>query len=121
MREFIYEYRISLSDTDAGGIVYHSNYIAIAERARTEMLREIGIEKMILDAEEIDIEYMRPGTVDDLVTVHSTVSAIDDGQCAISQIVERGDETLAEMHVKAFLRSLSDLNVVPVPYELTEA
>ena len=52
MKEYVYRYRIALSDTDAGGIVYHSNYISIAERARMEMLREAGVEGKILDAEE---------------------------------------------------------------------
>lgn len=121
MREFIYSYRIPLSDTDAGGIVYHSNYIAIAERARMEMLRDIGMERMVLDAEEISVEYKRPGIFDDLVIVHSTVSVIDDRRCVVSQIAVRGDDTLAELQVKAVLRSLPDLEEVPVPHELTEA
>ena len=40
----IYSYttRIYYQDTDAAGIVYHANYLAIAERARTEALREMG-------------------------------------------------------------------------------
>src|SRR3546814_13639944 len=34
--------RVYYEDTDAGGIVYHANYLRFAERARTEMLRTVA-------------------------------------------------------------------------------
>ncbi|WP_341503545.1 tol-pal system-associated acyl-CoA thioesterase [Gallaecimonas sp. GXIMD4217] len=37
--------RVYYEDTDAGGIVYHANYLKFFERARTEMLRGLGIEQ----------------------------------------------------------------------------
>ncbi|HEY1857993.1 hotdog domain-containing protein, partial [Acidocella sp.] len=37
-----YELRVYYQDTDAGGIVYHANYLAFAERARAEALRALG-------------------------------------------------------------------------------
>ena len=39
----VYPVRVYYEDTDAGGVVYHSNYLRFAERARTELLREIGV------------------------------------------------------------------------------
>lgn len=38
-----YLLRVQLEDTDAGGIVYHTNYLAFAERARSAHLRCINI------------------------------------------------------------------------------
>ncbi len=35
--------RVYYEDTDAGGIVYYANYLKFFERARTEWLRELGI------------------------------------------------------------------------------
>jgi len=37
--------RIYLEDTDAGGIVYHASYLRFMERARTELLRSVGLEQ----------------------------------------------------------------------------
>jgi len=34
--------RVYYEDTDAAGVVYHSNYLNYCERARTEYLRERG-------------------------------------------------------------------------------
>jgi len=37
-----YAIRVYYEDTDAGGVVYHANYLRYAERARTEALRDLG-------------------------------------------------------------------------------
>ena len=42
---YINNVRVYYEDTDSGGVVYHSNYLKFAERARTEMLRKINIEQ----------------------------------------------------------------------------
>ena len=41
----VFKVRVYYEDTDAGGIVYHANYLKFTERARTEFLRELGIEQ----------------------------------------------------------------------------
>ena len=50
-----YLLRVQFEDTDAGGIVYHANYLAFAERARSAYLRCIDIrqeETMAAGAED---------------------------------------------------------------------
>jgi acyl-CoA thioester hydrolase len=42
--EHVFPVRVYYEDTDAGGVVYHSNYLRFAERARTELLRDFGID-----------------------------------------------------------------------------
>ena len=42
---FSFPVRIYWEDTDAGGIVYHANYLRYMERARTEFLRSLGLEQ----------------------------------------------------------------------------
>ncbi len=51
VREFIWKLRIYYEDTDAAGVVYHSNYLKFMERARTEWLRALGVEQGQLLAE----------------------------------------------------------------------
>ena len=45
---FILPLRVYYEDTDAGGVVYHSNYLNFMERARTELLRELGYDQDVL-------------------------------------------------------------------------
>ncbi|MBT6392922.1 MAG: hypothetical protein HOJ73_05990, partial [Nitrosomonadales bacterium] len=35
--------RVYYEDTDSGGVVYHANYLNFMERARTEWLRDLGV------------------------------------------------------------------------------
>ena len=48
----VFPVRVYYEDTDAGGIVYHGNYLGFAERARTELLRYLGIQQSRLWAED---------------------------------------------------------------------
>lgn len=54
---YLYMFRWPISiyyeDTDAGGVVYHSNYLKFFERARTEWLRAIGVSQTALLADDI--------------------------------------------------------------------
>jgi acyl-CoA thioester hydrolase len=74
-----YSFRVYYEDTDAGGIVYHANYLRFAERARTEALREAGIphadlvghHNLMFVVHRAEIDYMRPARIDDLVVVET--------------------------------------------------
>jgi acyl-CoA thioester hydrolase len=68
-------------DTDGGGVVYHSRYLHHFERARTEWLRDRGVNQAELAAREglvfairhMEIDWLAPARMDDLldVSVHS--------------------------------------------------
>jgi acyl-CoA thioester hydrolase len=45
MQAFVWQVRVYWEDTDAGGVVYHSQYLNFFERARTEWLRKLGVEQ----------------------------------------------------------------------------
>lgn len=68
--------RIYYEDTDAAGVVYHSNYLNYLERARTEFFRERGInvaayaaEGYIFPVVRVEIDYLRPAVHDDLISI----------------------------------------------------
>ena len=71
--------RVYYEDTDAGGLVYHANYLKFAERARTEMLRKMKIEQLILKNEyniqfvvkNLFIEFFKSAQLDDLLNIKS--------------------------------------------------
>lgn len=65
--------RVYYDDTDAGGVVYHANYLKFCERARTEYLRNLGFENSgirqetgtIIVVKKIEAEYLKPARLDD--------------------------------------------------------
>ena len=72
-----FELRVYYEDTDLAGIVYYANYLKFIERARSEWVRERGIDQRRLRADEgivfavrrIEADYLAPATFDDLLTV----------------------------------------------------
>ena len=104
------KFLISYADTDAGGVVDHSRYIDMAERARMVMLHEMGIRCRDLEKAEkpcgfmvhkLEIEYKRPAFLEDVLTVETQVLKIGGATFDLLQTVKRGDETLVEMKVYA--------------------
>ncbi|MFP3710910.1 YbgC/FadM family acyl-CoA thioesterase, partial [Paraburkholderia sp. SIMBA_009] len=68
--------RVYYEDTDAGGVVFYANYLKFLERARTEWLRDLGVNQSGLAASEqrlfvvrsLDMSYRKPARLDDLLT-----------------------------------------------------
>ncbi len=72
-----YVTRVYYEDTDAGGVVYHATYLRMAERARTEAMRELGIAHADLTAQHglffvvrrVKLDYAAPARLDDALLV----------------------------------------------------
>lgn len=107
------EHRFALTvyfeDTDTAGIVYYANYLKFMERARSDMLRAVGIDQRaakeagegVYAVAEVNIRYLRPAMLGDDLLVLSTVKAIRAASVTIHQRVMRGPETLADASVTA--------------------
>ena len=103
-----YPIRIYYEDTDAGGIVYHANYLRFAERARTEALRELGVPHAELVAQHnlmfvvrrLELDYIRPARLDDSLTVVTTPLQIAGASITLWQCFERREEELGGMKVR---------------------
>lgn len=100
--------RVYYEDTDAGGIVYHANYLNFAERGRTEMLRAMGIDQQVMRVDSglifavhaAAIRYKSPARLDDLLCIRSRVTRISGASATIDQTVLREEQVLAEIEVK---------------------
>ena len=85
--------RIYYEDTDAAGVVYHTNYFKFAERARTEMLRQLGIEQQALRAatglaftvRRCCADFILPARLDDDLVVVTRIIAL--GGASVSVVV----------------------------------
>jgi acyl-CoA thioester hydrolase len=104
----LFNLRVYYEDTDAGGLVYHANYLKYAERARTELLREAGIEQERLRREDglmfvvrrMAAEFFGPARLDDELTVATRVARLDGASLELDQEVRRADRALARLMLK---------------------
>lgn len=105
--------RVYYEDTDAGGVVYHAAYLRFMERGRTEYVRERGVtqsslsdqagEPLFFVVRHLEIEFLRPGRLDDLLTIETRVAKRGGASVAMAQRVLRGDEVLATATVTVVL------------------
>lgn len=103
-----YPVRVYYEDTDAGGIVYHANYLRWFERARSDMLRLLGIDQRAsLDAgeggyavSELAIRYRSPARLDDVVQIETRVEDLRGASCRLDQRAFRGDTALSEARLR---------------------
>jgi len=110
-REHRFPVRVYFEDTDLSGVVYHANYLRYMERARSDMLRLVGIDqRAVMEAGEgayavsdMAIKFRRPAKLDDALTVVSRLIRVRAAAVHIHQRVMRGLELLAEAEVTAAL------------------
>lgn len=106
--KFHYPLRVYFEDTDAGGIVYHANYLRWFERARTEMVRSLGVDQKTAIASgdgayavtDLAIRYVRPARLGDAIVVESTVTAARAATWRVCQQAMCGADLLAQADVR---------------------
>ncbi len=133
---FCFPVRVYYSDTDAEGIVYHTHYLDFAEHARTEMFRSLSIktqggevsQRTLLEKSglafvisSVSADFKKPGLLDDLLEVRTSISSIKRFSMVFDQKVMRGDELLVELKVKVAAIDLSVRRPTPVPQWLVDA
>jgi acyl-CoA thioester hydrolase len=95
-----YQVRVYYEDTDAGGVVYHGNYLRLAERARTEALRDLGIPHaemtqrfgLVLLVQRVKVDYLAPARLDDSLIVVSRPLSVGAASVELSQSFHRDGE-----------------------------
>lgn len=127
-REFSLPVRVYYEDTDAGGVVYHANYLKYLERARTEVLRCLGLEQTRLRREfgilfavrSLNIEYHRPAVLDDALEVRSQILHRRHASLDFQQSLHRADVpgVLAGARVRVACLSADGLRPCPLPPSL---
>ncbi len=100
--------RAYFEDTDLSGVVYHANYLRWFERARTEMLRLLGIEQRSVQeagegayaVAELTIRYLLPARLDDAVVIETRAEELRAASCRMHQQAWRGGNLLAEARLR---------------------
>ena len=120
--------RVYYEDTDAVGVVYHANYLRFAERARTEMLRCLGLEHGTLSARSglaftvrrCLVDYLAPARLDDRLEVRTSLARLGGASLDLEQRIVREGRLLVRMDVRLALIS-SALRAVRLPPALIDA
>ena len=104
----LYAVRVYYEDTDLSGIVYHANYLRWFERARSDLLRLLGIDQRAAieggegayALSEVNLRYLRPAKLDDDVVIETRCTELGAASCRMHQIARREDEMLCEAHLR---------------------
>jgi acyl-CoA thioester hydrolase len=120
--------RVYFQDTDAGGVVYHANYLNFMERARTEWLRTHGYSNaglmkefgVVFVVRSFKLDYLKPALLDDMLGVTAQIKDIGRSRIALLQSVLRNDDVLVEAEVHLVSVSIESFKPVSVPEVLRE-
>lgn len=129
MRPFSMPVRVYIEDTDAGGIVYYANYLKYMERARTECLRDAGVDlhywqhqhRRLFVVRSVSVEYHRPARFDDLLTVNANIMTFRPASIVMEQPVYRNDELLLSSTVRLACIDADTLSPTVIPNPIREA
>ena len=109
-RSHVLPVRVYYEDTDAGGIVYHANYLRFAERGRSDFLRLLGVHHRELAAlpdgglglavRSCTFDFIAPARLDDALEVVTTMVALGGATLEAEQIVRRDGADLVRGHVR---------------------
>lgn len=126
METFRWPVRVYYEDTDSGGVVYYANYLRFMERARTEWLRQFGIEQdkvreqdgVLFAVTHVDVAYLKPARFNDCLAV--SVELVAQGRVSMSfdQTVARRDDERLELcrgRIKIACLDAETLRPRPIP------
>ena len=99
--------RVYYEDTDLGGVVYYANYLRFIERARSEWIRELGIdqikmrneEKAIFVVTKIKADYLSPAHFDVILTVDTRIKVVSPVRAYFYQNIFREEKVIFRSEV----------------------
>lgn len=94
-------FRVHYEDTDMAGVVYYANYLKFIERARSDALREAGVDQramrdagLVFVVTRIEADYLSPARYDDVILVETALEALRGASATLRQAVFRAKTPL---------------------------
>ena len=120
--------RVYYQDTDAGGVVFHAQYLAFMERARTELLNAARIDlarvadedRILFLVFEIAARYHQPARLNELLAVTAEVVKMGRASMVFRHRVERGAQLLVEADVTLAVVDRDRMKPARLPERLAE-
>jgi acyl-CoA thioester hydrolase len=118
--------RVYYEDTDAGNVVYYSNYLKFMERARTEWLRDLGFEQdelsrrdgVLFAVRSVKLDFLKPARFNDLLEATAQVAKRGNASITFAQQIRREGLTLCEGEVKVACLDAATFAPHPIPPRL---
>ena len=118
--------RVYYESTDAGGVVYHAEYLKFLERARTEWLRSLGFDHQALARRHgavmvvatLAAEFVKPARLDDTLAVSVKLESLGKVRCVFAQEIRREDEVLVKAKVTVASLNAESFKPVEIPEAL---
>lgn len=125
-KRHIYPLIVYYEDTDAGGVVYHANYLAFAERARSAMLNLLGFtnrivaerHKVAIAVRHCTLDFRRPALLEDCLTVETRMIKLGGASLGFEQKIMRDGEDLVVIEIFLACMSLEEHRAQRLPDEL---
>ena len=122
-RTFSIPTRVYWEDTDAGGVVYHAQYVAFLERARTEWVRALGYGQdalrrghgLVFAVREMRIDFRKPARLDDALEVTVSLRQCRRASIVFAQSIRRDGELLLEAEVRCASLDAASFRPRPIP------
>ena len=107
MKKFKSSFKVYYEDTDAGGVVYYSNYLKYLERARTEAINSIGLSNkkllekngVLIIVKSCKINYIKPAQLEDHLEINSKVKSTTKTSFTMSQVIKNKKKIITEAEV----------------------
>ena len=107
MKNHSMDIRVYYEDTDLGGIVYYANYLRFIERARSEWLRDLGIDQIKMRNErdavfvvtKLKVDYLLPAYFDDMLTVDTKIQIVSPVRAYFYQNIFRQEDVIFKAEV----------------------
>lgn len=123
---FRWPVRVYFEDTDAGGVVYHANYLRFMERARTEWLRALGFEQDYLREHfgvqfvviAVNLRYRRAVRFNAELEVD--VAVVECGRASLDfrQHIREAGQVVCEGEIRVACVGVVDFKPQPLPPEI---
>jgi len=125
---FSWPTRVYWEDTDAGGVVYHAQYLAFLERARTEWLRARGKGQQALRVDHdlvfavraMQIDFRQPARLDDALLVSVELRECRRASLVLAQAIDRDGVRLLDAQVRVAALNASDFRPRAIPLPMYE-
>lgn len=99
--------RVYYEDTDMAGIVYYANYLKYIERARSDWVREVGVDQnalregegLVFAVRRVEADYLLPAKFDDVLEATTATVQVTGARMVLEQQVLRDGEVLFSAQV----------------------
>ena len=125
---FVYSFpvRVYFENTDAGGVVYHGEYLKFLERARTEWLRHLGFDhqslarnhRVVFIVSSVVADFLKAARLDDTLAVSVQLESLGKVRCIFAQEIRREDEVLVKAKVTVACVTGDSFKPVEIPEPL---